>query len=402
MSRRESEQYNFVGLARSPPAKNGATPGAGNGYYTSSRSSKSYAAPFSACSTAPTDSMLTGSRRSTSSSHYDRHALGPMNVNIDFEPSLQQTPAPLKLSSASTSSWTKNAPDNTLGSANRSTLLVSRALRLSPASENKVAQPSIGGSPQPRAPPFHGEPSPVLSRTDTAAAAAVRSNAQAAGGDLQPELRSPVPASSRRSPVPAFTPGFEGDACSMQQSETPVQDLCLPSASCDADGSRRGNSDDGQWSDLSTSTNGAVFSPDLATPMPATARRLQAKKMAMSSKKMFCPPANMDDYDANASPPLQSTTTRGLRGGMMTGNTPTAVSALLQLANKGVRYGNVSRAHPVVRHMCHTDMGLAADDGEMGEVAVLRGDGAARREEEDVLLRSTAGASIDIQVCQIL
>lgn len=367
MSRKKTDEFNFVGLARSPPRAGAKhtipnTTEPNTGYYYNSRLSShkrgSSAIEAQTPSTIPV--VHTASRNTTGNrgSHQRRHALRPVVTNTDFDSSqqkllLQQQQLQQQQQSPKTA---PPAPQLAVcpESANRSTLLMARALRLSPpATENKTALSTINN--EPRAHLFEADQSPVLpSRVDRVESpsiiAAGSGPRTARSADPRATMMSPPSGHSTRSPVPAFTPGFEdpidgassnGGRVDVHQPVTPeMPDPYLSSADIMSENGSH-------WSDITSSVDG-VFSPDPPTPMmPATARRVRAKKMALLSatSKDRDDPVAAESVAANgkldigvvkvgATPPLPRVMASGSSPGSgkpVTADTPAAMSALLAM-----------------------------------------------------------------------
>lgn len=248
-------------------------------------------------------------------------------------------------------------------------------------------------SSQPRAPLFQTDQSPVLQRVQAESSPTVTSGSRAVL-TVEPEeiMLSPPRGSSKRSPVPAFTPGFEDHASVIEHLATPaVPDPYLSSVEyTDSAG------DGDRWSDFSSSVQG-VFSPDPPTPMPATARRAQAKKMALmaSSSSSFAektgPADSVEDIDG-AQTPLR-VTGNGSPTGVMVPSTPAAVSALLSMASGGMSGGVDLDAHDIDDDASPVGSGVGVDG-----VGVPRGDEMTGGQDEDVPVYDISDRSMDAQV----
>lgn len=389
MSRRKNDEYNFVGLARSPPASRNATPAPAGGYYPSLSGNKraTDTRPSSVYSAAQTGRKPTGS----SSSHHRRHALQPVTGNAGLDAVPQSPPA--------TTSWKQTVPQ-VPESANRSTLLVSRALRLSPATENKMAKSmnsTTGYKPpssQPRAPLFQTDQSPVPQRARTKSSKVTSGSRAVLSREPGETMLSPPRGSSKRSPVPAFTPGFQDESCVIEQPATPAMpDPYLSSAEYTdtvGDGSR--------WSDFSTSSLHGVFSPDPPTPMPATARRAQAKKMALlalrsssllSSSERAFPTDPVEEIDEGETPPRVARS--GNLPDVMVASTPAAASALMSMAS-----GMMSREMDLNEHSIDA-ISPVGDEVVMDGVRVPRDDEVDGEQDDDVCVYDMSNPSIDVQ-----
>lgn len=244
---RKDEEYNFVGLARSPVKQTPTTAG-----YYSSHTMKS-----GSSSAGETDVM-------SSASSYSR-VLRPIPTNA-CEP---QTPTCSVASSVSTT-CKSTVPE----SACRSSILVSRALRLSPATEEKKGAPGHDHElASTRAPLFVGDVSPVSN---------ARTGRSMPSTGRRFSVLSPLISCSRRSPVPAFTPGFDMD--DVLQPPTPAASHECSSRRCGSENDRTPRSDDGAWTDFSFSGTSSALDPVTpAKSVRSVASSREGEQLALAS-----------------------------------------------------------------------------------------------------------------------
>lgn len=440
MSRKRSDEFNFVGLARSPPRAgtkhtipNTAEPNTGYYYKSSLSSNKRGSSAIEAQTPSTFPVVHSGSRNTTGnrSSHQRRHALRPVVTNTDLDASqqkllLQQQQLQQMQQQQRSPKSAPPAPQLAVcpESANRSTLLMARALRLSPpATENKTALSTINN--EPRAHLFEADQSPVLpSRVDRVESpskmAAGSGPLRAHSADPRATMMSPPSGHSTRSPVPAFTPGFEdpidgassiGGGVDIQQPVTPeIPDPYLSSADITSENGSH-------WSDIASSVNG-VFSPDPPIPMmPATARRVRAKKMALLSAtskdrddsvaaESVASNGKLDSGavdEVGETPPLPRVMGSGSSPGSaktVTADTPAAVSALLAMVGgRGAVFGEGGNVGASTRQAAKATVpGAGVVSAEKGDpvreddVAEERGNGG------DVHEHDISNAPMDTQV----
>lgn len=418
MSRRNSDEYNFVGLVRSPVKQTPIAVGSRAGYYASGSKTPSEQAEQhdrESSSAAPTDRMSTGSNRSSIDFQQHRGVLLPVTANAVFE-THQATP----------SSFVSEVPSfktsNRVGleSASRSTVLTGRALRLTPMTEEKGVRNteyySDESSPV-RSPLFSADPSPVSNRL---ADGDVPARPMETNHAKFTHVATPQPSSSRRSPVPAFTPGFEDRDHSVYQPSTPAMpDPYLSSMSC---GVTDGGSDDGQWSDQSDySFSRAVFSPGptkdvalSAVQTTAVERRRAARSgtPATPSIERTSPLISMNDSNNSIDvgvTPLRVRNQRDSNDGLpAVSDTPAAISALLQMARDGgVAPDRRSTSGRSDVQSVRRSLRAVAAPAEGGPPAGSGGVRVDTAETEDMsgenkFVSKRMDASIDAQVCIVI
>lgn len=270
MSAPQSDEFNFVGLARSPIKQ---TPSAG--YYAGGHASNKRDEPSSA---ATTERMSTGSiSGGSSASSRRRHALHPVTTNVvntaDVVGAHTPSASPSYLALLSSTISSKKGLSAAAIAARRSTsiLPVSRTLKLSPV--DTAGQDSImsrrAGSSRSSHLTGAGRASPLAS--NIGALFSVDPYVHTPHGSRNTSLAGPTMAGRAASPTVSSTfisdhEIIEHSSSSSFQSQpsTPaVIDPYLSSAS--ATGAASSDDDgDGEWSDCSFTR--AVFSPDPATP----------------------------------------------------------------------------------------------------------------------------------------